>query len=62
MALVPLRYRAMDRDGRIRRGRMEAAHELDLEARLQTEAGTTSDSREGVKAFLEKREAKFEGA
>ena len=36
--------------------------QLDLEARLQTEAGTTSDSREGVKAFLEKREARFEGA
>ena len=36
--------------------------QLDLEARLQTEAGATSDSREGVKAFLEKREAKFEGA
>ena len=35
MALVPLRYRAMDREGRIRRGRMEAAHELDLEARLR---------------------------
>ncbi|MCY4453528.1 MAG: type II secretion system F family protein [Immundisolibacterales bacterium] len=33
--LVPMRYRAMDAHGRIRRGRMEAAHELDLEARLR---------------------------
>ena len=35
MALVPMRYRAMDARGRIRRGRMEAANELDLEARLR---------------------------
>ena len=35
MALVPMRYRAMDERGRIRRGRMEAANELDLEARLR---------------------------
>ena len=35
MPLVQLRYRAMDPNGRIRRGRMEAAHELDLEARLR---------------------------
>ena len=34
MALTPMRYRAMDAQGRIRRGRMEAANELDLEARL----------------------------
>ena len=34
MALVAMRYRAMDARGRIRRGRMEAANELDLEARL----------------------------
>ena len=33
--LVPMRYRAMDARGRVRRGRMEAAHELDLEARLR---------------------------
>ena len=35
MALNPLRYRAMDERGRVRRGRMEAANELDLEARLR---------------------------
>ena len=35
MALVPMRYRAMDARGRIRRGRMEAANELDLETRLR---------------------------
>ena len=35
MSLTPMRYRAMDARGRIRRGRMEAANELDLEARLR---------------------------
>lgn len=35
--------------------------QLDLEARLQNEAGRTEDFKEGVKAFLEKREAKFSG-
>jgi 2-(1,2-epoxy-1,2-dihydrophenyl)acetyl-CoA isomerase len=35
--------------------------QLDTEARLQEELGTTRDFREGVMAFLEKRAAKFEG-
>ena len=35
MSLIPMRYRAMDARGRIRRGRMEAASEADLEARLR---------------------------
>ena len=35
MSLTALRYRAMDARGRIRRGRLEAANELDLEARLR---------------------------
>ena len=35
--------------------------QLDLEARLQNAAGQTADFREGVMAFLEKRQAKFTG-
>jgi 2-(1,2-epoxy-1,2-dihydrophenyl)acetyl-CoA isomerase len=36
--------------------------QLDLECRTQRLAGATEDFREGVKAFLEKRPAKFVGA
>ena len=35
--------------------------QLDLEARLQNEAGATADFREGVSAFFEKRPARFRG-
>ncbi|MEM7745619.1 MAG: enoyl-CoA hydratase-related protein [Pseudomonadota bacterium] len=35
--------------------------QLELEARLQKQAGTTRDFREGVMAFLEKRPARYEG-
>jgi 2-(1,2-epoxy-1,2-dihydrophenyl)acetyl-CoA isomerase len=35
--------------------------QLDLEAKLQTRAGTTHDYEEGVAAFREKRPAKFSG-
>jgi 2-(1,2-epoxy-1,2-dihydrophenyl)acetyl-CoA isomerase len=35
--------------------------QIDLEARLQNEAGRSSDFKEGVQAFLEKRDAKFTG-
>ena len=35
--------------------------QLDLEARLQNEASRSSDFKEGVQAFLEKRDAKFTG-
>lgn len=37
------------------------ADQLDLEGRLQGEAGKSRDFREGVLAFLEKRPARFEG-
>ena len=36
--------------------------QLDLEAQLQNEAGGSKDFKEGVAAFLEKRDAKFTGA
>lgn len=35
--------------------------QLDLEARLQNEAGRSADFKEGVSAFLEKRDAEFQG-
>jgi len=35
--------------------------QLDTEARLQNEAGRSTDFKEGTRAFLEKREPKFEG-
>ncbi len=35
--------------------------QLSLEANLQSEAGNTNDYREGVSAFLEKREPKYKG-
>ena len=35
--------------------------QLDLEARLQNEAGSSKDFSEGVSAFLEKRDARFTG-
>ena len=35
--------------------------QLDLEARLQDEAGRTADFAEGVQAFMEKRPARFKG-
>jgi len=35
--------------------------QLDLEAQLQNQAGASEDFREGVQAFLEKRDAKFTG-
>ena len=35
--------------------------QLDLEAQLQNQAGSSEDFREGVSAFLEKRDAQFQG-
>jgi len=35
--------------------------QLDLEAQLQNQAGRSGDFKEGVSAFLEKRDARFSG-
>lgn len=35
--------------------------QLDLEAQLQNEAGRSADFKEGVRAFVEKRDAQFAG-
>jgi 2-(1,2-epoxy-1,2-dihydrophenyl)acetyl-CoA isomerase len=52
--------------GMIRRMYWEAmdnsySQQLDLEAKLQSQAGMTHDYEEGVAAFREKRPAKFSG-
>ena len=52
--------------GMIRRAYWDSWHndyerQIDLEARLQAEAGRTSDHGEGVRAFLQKRDPKFKG-
>ena len=35
--------------------------QLDLEAKLQSQAGMTKDFQEGIAAFKEKRQANFKG-
>ena len=52
--------------GMIRRAYWDSWHndyerQIDLEARLQAEAGRTSDHGEGVRAFRQKRDPKFKG-
>ncbi len=57
----PTRTYALIKEGLNASARLGLEETLELEAQLQKVAGSSSDHREGVAAFLEKRRANFEG-
>jgi 2-(1,2-epoxy-1,2-dihydrophenyl)acetyl-CoA isomerase len=61
LAALPTRGIAMTKRLLDHAGHTTLEEQLELEAQLQTAATQTNDFREGVAAFLEKREPRFEG-
>ena len=61
LAKQPTRAFALTKQALEASGVNTLAEQLELEATLQQQAGQTVDHREGVKAFLEKRQAVFVG-
>jgi 2-(1,2-epoxy-1,2-dihydrophenyl)acetyl-CoA isomerase len=61
MAQMPTKGLALTKKAVNKSFENDLNQQLDLEEKLQTEAGTTFDFKEGVNAFLEKRKANFIG-
>ncbi len=61
MAQMPTKGLALTKKAVNKSFENNMTEQLDLEEKLQTEAGNTSDFKEGVNAFLEKRKANFIG-
>lgn len=61
LAAMPTRGLALTKDALNQTFNHNLEQQLELEDKLQQEAAATRDYREGVSAFMEKREAKFEG-
>lgn len=61
LALMPTRALGLTKKAVNKSLSNDLTNQLDLEERLQTEAGKTEDFQEGVQAFLDKRKAKFKG-